>query len=110
MYNKYKGRGFHPLKIVFFLLVAAVFIAALGWVVMFLWNHTLAEVTSVQPLSYFQAIGLLLLARILFGSFRFGPPPFRGSSRSKRAYWKEKWMNMSEEEKAAFKERWKKRC
>lgn len=112
MYHKYKGRGrgFHPLKIVFFLLVAALFIAALGWIVMFLWNNILVEVTSVQSLSFIQAVGLLLLARILFGSFRFGPPPFGGSRRSRPAYWKEKWMNMSEEEKAAFKEKWKNRC
>ncbi len=111
MYYKYKGRGpgFHPLKIVFFLLVAAIFIAALGGIVMLLWNNILVEVTSVRPLSYWQAIGLLLLARILFGSFRFGPP-MNKSSHSKRKYWKEKWMNMSDEEKAAFKEKWKKRC
>lgn len=112
MYSKYKGRspGFHPLKILFFIIVAALFIAVLGGVVMLLWNNILAEVTAVQPLSYWQAVGLLLLARILFGSFRFGPPPFRKPGRSRRAYWKEKWMNMSEEERAAFKEKWKKRC
>ncbi len=111
MYNQYRGRGpgFHPLKILFFLLVMAAFILVAGWVVMFLWNAILTEVTSVKPLSYIQAIGLLILSKILFGGFRFGSP-MRKRGHSKRRYWKEKWMNMSEEEKAAFKEKWKKKC
>lgn len=109
MYNKYRGRGFHPMKIVFFMLVMVFFILAAGWVVMFLWNNILVDVTNVKPLTYMQAIGLLILSKILFGGFRFGGPRYRGG-RHKRRSWKEKWSNMTEEEKAAFKEKWRNRC
>lgn len=76
---------------------------------MFLWNNILTDVTNVKPLSYIQAVGLLVLSKILFGGFRFGSP-INKARNSKRKYWKEKWMNMSEEEKAAFKEKWRGRC
>ena len=39
---------------------------------MALWNAILPEVVDAKPLSYWQALGLLLLSRILFGGFRFG--------------------------------------
>lgn len=112
MYNQFRGRGrgFHPLKIVFFLLVMAGFALALGGIVMWLWNKILPPVTGVAPLTYWQAVGLFVLSRILFGTFRFGPPFRKPPGYSKRKYWKEKWMNMTEEEKKAFKEKWKKRC
>ncbi|PSR57182.1 hypothetical protein AHMF7605_05235 [Adhaeribacter arboris] len=77
--------------------------------VQWLWNTVLPEVLPAKKLTYGQALGLLILCRILFGSFRFG---YRGGS----AFYKNpgnvrgKWLNMTEEERAAFKEQWKKRC
>lgn len=54
-------------------LMAAVFIACIalgfGYVVMRLWNSILPEVLHAQPLRYWQAVGLLILCRILVGSF-----------------------------------------
>jgi hypothetical protein len=44
-------------------------IAALGWVVMQLWNWLLPVVfTGAHTIGYVQAIGLLALCKILFGS------------------------------------------
>jgi hypothetical protein len=70
-----KFRFFIPL-----IIVAA--LAALSLAVYELWNHVLAEVLEVKLITYWQALGLLVLARILFGSFpcrRGGPcgPPWR---------------------------------
>lgn len=85
-------------------------IALLGAVVMYLWNAILPEVAGLKPLGYWQALGLLLLCRILFGGFRFGPrghhqrPPFA------RGAFREKFKNMSAEEREAFKARWKEKC
>jgi hypothetical protein len=46
-------------------------IAALGWAVMALWNWLLPELFfGVKEISYVQAIGVLLLSKILFGGFR----------------------------------------
>jgi hypothetical protein len=78
-------------------------------IVMFLWNAILPSVLHVNTLTFWQAAGLLVLCRLLFGSFRFlpgGPRRFSGPP----AHLKDKWMNMSDEEKRKFREEWKKRC
>jgi hypothetical protein len=109
MYNK-KTPPVMKKKKYFFLLFFPLLFGALGGVVMFLWNTILPQVAQVNALTYWQALGLLLLCRILFGSFRFGGrrsrPPFGRPS----PYIREKWMNMSEEERTKFKEEWRKRC
>lgn len=97
-----------PLKGLFFVAMVALFVFVLGNVIMFLWNEILVEKTGVQSLQFWEAIGLFVLFRILFGGFRFGP---RNSHwRKKRKAWKQKWMGMSEEEKQEFKQKWKERC
>jgi hypothetical protein len=46
-------------------------VAGLGWVVMALWNWLLPELFfGVKEISYVQAMGVLLLSKILFGGFR----------------------------------------
>ena len=55
-------------KIVLLVLVG---IAALGWVVMALWNWLLPNLFfGVKEIDYVQAMGVLLLSKILFGGFR----------------------------------------
>lgn len=103
------GRGFHPAKILFFLLVFIGFALLLGAIVMLLWNAILPDLVGVKPLGIWQAIGLLLLSRILFGGFRFGGP-FGAKRSAKRKYWKEKWMNMNDAEKEEMRKKWKERC
>jgi hypothetical protein len=77
----------------------------LGFVVMSLWNAILPDITNVKPISFWQSMGLLLLAKILFGGF--------GAWRHKRR-WREgmhaKWQNMTPEEREKFKTEWKERC
>ncbi len=92
--NKRRFR-FFPL-----LIITGIFL--LGLVVMLLWNAILPVVLHAGPLNYWQAVGLLILCRILFGGLgrRFGGPMRGGMSG------KEKWMNMSDEEKEKFRERW----
>ena len=99
MRHKGRRRFFFP----FVILAAA---ALLGFIVMQLWNNILPPVLGVKPLSYWQAVGLLILCRILFGSFRPGSPGFRGRGGGP---WRNKLMNMTEEERAKFKEEWRAR-
>lgn len=98
-------------KFLFFLAFVALAALVLGNVIMFLWNEVLAEATGVKPLNFWEALGLLLLSRILFGGLRFGgrKPPWAGSH-SHRSHWREKWMQMSDEDRAAMREKWKARC
>jgi hypothetical protein len=96
----------HPAKIAVFVLLLLGAAAAAGWLVMALWNAVLVEALGTKPLGYWQALGLLLLCRILFGNWgprRMGPPGAPGAMR-------EKWGSMSPEQRARFKEHWKARC
>jgi len=99
-----QGRFKHSIP--FFPLVPIVFVFAIGAVVMFLWNALLPEILGLKSISYWQALGLFALSRILFGNFGFGkrrrPPFFNQQLR-------EKFMTMSPEEKEKFKEEWRQR-
>jgi hypothetical protein len=90
--------------------IAGVFI--FGALVMYLWNAVMPQVfTSLGPITYCQAICILILSKILFGGFKRGGCGCRKGGRFGRGReWKEKWMSMSEEERAKFKEEWKSRC
>jgi len=46
-------------------------VAALGWVVMALWNWLMPTLfVGAHEINYLQALGLLVLSKILFGGFR----------------------------------------
>jgi hypothetical protein len=52
-------------------LLVLVGIAAMGYLVMVLWNWLLpALFAGVRQIGYLQALGVLLLSKILFGGFR----------------------------------------
>lgn len=89
----------------FLLIIAGIFI--LGVAVMLLWNAILPDVLGVATLNYWQALGLLALSRILFGGFKFGPRGNHGGFGHPR--FKEKFMNMSREERIDFRNEWKER-
>ncbi len=104
MYNPQRN---YRRNMFFFIPLAILALAfLLGAVVMWLWNAILPAATGVNPLNYWQALGLLLLSRILFGGFRAGARPHT----HKPAPWRDKWMHMSEEERERFKAEWRKRC
>ena len=50
----------------------ALFIAIGGWIVMRLWNWLLPPLFGLSMITFWQALGLLALSRILFGGFGFG--------------------------------------
>lgn len=57
---------------------AVAFLAAVTGLVYLLWNHVLVDVTGVKLITYWQALGLLVLSKLLFsglpGGGRGGPP------------------------------------
>ena len=77
----------------------------LTYVVMFLWNAILPDLIHVGHLGYWQALGLLVLCKILFGGFKMNGGPARGRGRR----WKEKFEKMSPEEREELKLRLKER-
>jgi hypothetical protein len=89
-----------------FILIPIALFFAVGGIVMLLWNWLIPIIFGLKAITYVQALGLFLLSRILFGSFGFGnkKPPFPNSK------FREKMMNMTDEERQKFKEEWKSRC
>lgn len=72
-------------------------IAALGYVVMALWNWLLPSLfDGVREIGYLQALGLLVLSKILFGGFRHGCHGSHGSS------YRHRWEQMTPEEREKF--------
>lgn len=104
-------RRFNERKFVFFILFGVVALLAFSGIVMLLWNNILAGVVNISTITFFQAMGILLLSKILFGGFRGG---WGGSRWNKGRHWnsnmQEKWATMTPEEREKFKEQWQKRC
>jgi hypothetical protein len=87
----------------------------MGVVVKFLWNAILPALLGVAFISYWQAVGLLILCRILFGNFGRGSmggnPRWKNNEGARIGPpWREKWANMTDEERAKLKEEWRRRC
>lgn len=93
------------------LMMVTIFIAALllfTFVVMGLWNTILPEVLGVKSITFTQALGLLVLSKILFGGFRGGW--HSGRSHEWKQKMKDKWDVMTPEQRDNFKAEWKNRC
>ncbi len=86
------------------LFVFVVFAVALSVAVMLLWNALMPTIFGLATLSYWQALGLFVLCRILFG--RFGGGFGRGKNREhwhkQHSPFREKWNKMTPEEQEAF--------
>jgi hypothetical protein len=66
-------RGSWILRILRFVLIAAVFIAVFSAVVMALWNWLVPSLFGGHTINYLQALGILILSQILFSGFRGRP-------------------------------------
>ena len=51
------------------IIVAALFALVFGFVLKWLWNWLMPDIFGLRQISYWQAFGLLLLAKLLFGRF-----------------------------------------
>lgn len=88
--------------------MAAAGIAAVTWVVMQLWNCLLPDLFSgVSPIGYWQALGVLVLSRILFGGLRGG---CHGHWRERRARWEGMTPEERQQLKGRFGSRWRDCC
>ena len=83
---------------------------AFGAIVMGLWNAILPAVLGVKTISFIQALGILLLSKILFGGFGNRGGWKRGGDHNWKNTMKEKFGNMTPEEREKFKAEWKNRC
>ncbi len=93
----------HGLKFVAFVVVA---LAALGAVVMGLWNWLLPGLFGWPLIGFWQALGLLVLSKILLGGLRGGP----GRHMHWRARMMDRWEHMSDEEREKFRQGMRRHC
>ncbi|MEO6284924.1 MAG: hypothetical protein ABIN80_15420 [Dyadobacter sp.] len=114
----------HRYKMRFAMPVFAVLAAlALGAIVRFLWNAILPALLNVNTISYWQAVGLLVLCRVLFGNFggpKGGGPrrwgnweKFKDPDSGEQSFgpqWRNKWREMSAEDRLKFRQEIRNRC
>src|SRR5579871_5231815 len=81
------------------IVLAALAVLLLGAVVMWLWNLLLPGLAGWRPITFGQAVGLLVLSRILFGGIRG-----RGGW-GWRHHMQERFAHLSPEERERFRER-----
>ena len=88
------------------IIAMVIFIAIGGEVIMLLWNWLLPMLFGWRQITFWQALGLLALCRILFGGLGI-----RGSHRSNmRRRMEERWEKMTPEEREKWRQRFQERC
>jgi hypothetical protein len=97
------NRALHVLKV---LVIVCVAFTVFGFVTMQLWNWLMPMIFGLRAITFLQAVGLVLLSKILLGGFR---PPWAGRRRWKQDL-AERWMEMTPEERerlrAGLRGRW----
>lgn len=93
-------------KVILIIPLVALAIALFGWVTMSLWNWLVPELFGGPAVTFWQALGLLVLSKILFSGFGKGGGYYRGHWKGN---WKKRLGHMSPEERAHFKQKFEER-
>jgi hypothetical protein len=94
--NNMNHRIGRVLRIITFVVIAA---AVFGFIIMHLWNWLMPGIFGLHTITYWQGLGLLILAKILFGGFhRHGG----GGGRRWKQHMEERWAGMTPEEREKF--------
>ncbi|MDB5143198.1 MAG: hypothetical protein JWQ66_1911 [Mucilaginibacter sp.] len=102
---RYKS-GFRK-KFIFIPFLVAGALALVSYIVMQLWNYLLPDILHTGTITFWQAMGLFILAKILFG-FGHGGRSGRGGPWMQHRM--ERFKNMSPEEQERFREQMRSRC
>jgi hypothetical protein len=97
LFFKERGKG----RFIFIPIMGAAFLALISFVVMQLWNHILPDIIHVGVITFWQAAGIFILCKILFG---FGHGGFGRKREMMRHRLAERIKNMTPEERARFKQ------
>jgi Ca2+/H+ antiporter, TMEM165/GDT1 family len=87
------------IKVVKIFLIVVVVATLVGLVVRGLWNALMPPLFGLPTLTFWQALGLLILAKIFFGGFHRHSNPPRWSRRMRQ-----RWESMSPEERERFRQ------
>ena len=94
------------LRVLKFVLLGMLAAAVFSFVVMSLWNWLMPALFGWHLINFWQAVGILVLSKILFGGFRGHP--------GRHLYWRrrmmERWEQMTPEEREKFRQGMRGRC
>ena len=98
-------RGRRILRVLKVVAIVIVAFTVFGFVVTHLWNFLMPGLFGLRTITFWQAVGLMVLGRLLFGGFRPGRGGFgwRGEMMSR-------WSQMTPEEREKFREGMRGRC
>ena len=99
-------RRYGLLRVLRFALFAALALTVFSFLVMGLWNVLMPGIFAVRTISFWQALGLLVLSKILFGGVR----PYAGGGARWRQRMMERWEQMTPEERERFKQGMRRGC
>lgn len=108
-------RIFFKGRFIFIPIAVAAFLSLISFVVMQLWNHLLPDILHVGVITFWQAMGIFVLCKILFGFGRGkrGAPWGGGSwggSPWMRQKMQERFRSMTPEQKEKFKQKMRDRA
>ena len=81
-------------------LMVSIAFVLFGWVVEHLWNWLMPAVFGLRTITWAQALGLMILGKILFGGFHRHSGGCRGRGRKRHVA--ERWETMSPDERERF--------
>jgi hypothetical protein len=95
-----------------FVVLGLALVAALSFVVMSLWNALVPSLFHGPTVQFWQAVGLLILCRILFGGFRGrgGHGWYGRGARWRERMWRQHWQSLTPEERERLRGKYKQTC
>jgi hypothetical protein len=94
------------MRILKFVVIGLLAFTGFTLLVMWLWNWLVPPIFGWHVITFWQALGLLVLCKILFGGFHGTPGP--------NSHWRrrmiERWEKMTPEEREKFRESMRGRC
>lgn len=106
--GKERTAGFWIKRAIFIPIAVVAGIFVFGSVVMLLWNNLLPALFGIGTITFWQALGILVLSKILFGGFGGGHKGHKCHCSSHHDHGK--WMHLSSEEKEKIKSAWGDKC
>ena len=100
-----KNRGLFVLAFLKRFAMGLLIIFLFSGIVMLLWNFLIPDILGLKTINFWQSAAMIALSRILFGNFwghNFGDRHHDHFNFKKREQLREKWMEMTDEERKTF--------
>jgi len=92
-------------KVMMIAILCAAVLFGLGFAVQALWNWLVPMIFGLRTLTYWQAVGVIVLSKLLFGGFGAS----RGAGGRMRQRMRDRWESMTPEQRETFRQAWRER-